>query len=147
MKNKDKYDLRELSIDRYRDDTGRYIIEIFDGDKKIFKSRAYSIYIPIDDFINWLEKNYKESIKLSDDEKVILRSIPKEFKWICRDEGNKGLYVYTEKPNRDNICKLWYVKEPEYARPLELFKHLFQFIKWEDEEPYNIEELLKDENS
>ena len=30
-------------------------------------------------------------------------------------------------------------------RTFEFFNHLFQFIKWEDEEPYNIEDLLKGE--
>lgn len=29
-----------------------------------------------------------------------------------------------------------------WYRSFSLFDHLFQFIKWEDEEPYNIQELL-----
>lgn len=145
MKNKEKYNLRDLNVKVYDDMVGGLMLIVHLEDKHVYTTPYSKGYVAMEKLFEWLEEEYKEPIKLSDDEKAILRSIPKEFKWICRDEGDKGLYVYTEKPSRDNICKLWYVKEPEYGRPLELFKHLFQFIKWEDEEPYNIEELLKDD--
>ncbi len=32
------------------------------------------------------------------------------------------------------------------AQGFDVFTHLFQFIKWEDTEPYNIQELLKGNN-
>lgn len=70
----------------------------------------------------------KEKPKLSDDEKVILRNIAKEYNWIARDKSGY-LILY---------------KELYYGIGTKLFKHLFQFIKWEDEEPYNIEDLLKE---
>lgn len=76
----------------------------------------------------WLKSEHKEKITLSDAERVILENIDKEYKWIARDVDG-DLIVYSENHDRER-----------YIAP---FNHLFQFIKWEDEQPYNIEELLK----
>ena len=76
--------------------------------------------------------------KLTEDEKIILRNLPKEYKWIARDIDSR-LYIHARKPKKG--ITMW--------RPCELpifsFDHLFQFIKWEDDEPYLIEELLGEE--
>ena len=69
--------------------------------------------------------------KLTEDEKVILRNLPKEYKWIARDE-NGCLYVYASKPKKG--ITIW---EGD-GLPMIPFDHLFEFIKWEDEEPYLI---------
>ena len=80
----------------------------------------------------------KEKPQLNEDEKAILRSLPKDYKWIARDK-NGCLYVYASKPKK--VKTIW-----EGSGLLMLpFDHLFQFIKWEDEEPYSIEELLEGE--
>lgn len=71
----------------------------------------------------------KEPIKLSNDEKVILKNISKEYKWIAKDKSGY-LILYKELYN---------------GMSTKLFNHLFQSIKWEDEEPYFIEDLLKGE--
>ena len=77
----------------------------------------------------------KEKPKLTEDEKTILRNLPKKYKWIARDKSD-WMFLYREKPIKLKIS--WsgcmYTTLP--------FQHLFQFIKWEDEEPYSIEELL-----
>lgn len=83
----------------------------------------------------------KEKPKLTDDEKAILRNIYKEYKWIARDESEK-LYIFINKPYK--IERLWYAVDSIYD--LHIFRHLFQFVKWEDEEPYLIEDLLKEGN-
>lgn len=88
----------------------------------------------------WLEQENKEPIKLTETESVILENIDKEYKWIARDKNNK-LYVYTEKPKK--IDTNWNPIAKGYTDYLFVFNHLFEFIKWEDSEPYNIEELLK----
>ena len=80
----------------------------------------------------------KETIKLTEDEKVILRNLPKEYKWIARDSSGM-VYIFIEKPEKGQA--IWY----GFGQPMIPFYHLFQFIKWEDEEPYLIEELLKEE--
>ena len=83
-------------------------------------------------------KNY-DIIVLTDDEKAILRSLPKEYKFIVRDK-NGSLYVYKDKPLKGNAY--WY-SNYEYDS-IYIFDHLFNSIKFEDEEPYSIEELLKE---
>lgn len=88
----------------------------------------------------------KEKPKLTDDEKAILRNIPKEYKWIARDKDGI-LFVFTGKPiKQDYYWKCKDEDDDEYR--VYLFNHLFQSLKWEDEEPYLIEDLLKgdDEN-
>ena len=78
---------------------------------------------------NWLNKEHKEPITLSEAERIILENIDKEYKWVARD-CESDLYVQNEK------------HEVNYLRT---FNHLLQFITWEDSTPYNIAELLKGE--
>ena len=77
----------------------------------------------------------KEKPQLNEDEKVILRSLPKEYKWITRDLSGM-VYIFIERPEKGQA--IWY----GCGQPMIPFYHLFQFIEWEDEEPYSIEELL-----
>ena len=80
----------------------------------------------------------KEKPQLNEDEKVILRSLPKDYKWIARDLSGM-VYIFIERPEKGQA--IWY----GCGQPMIPFYHLFQFIKWEDEEPYLIEELLGEE--
>ena len=84
------------------------------------------------------ERKEKPQIKLTEDEKAILRNLPKEYKWIARDLSGM-VYIFIERPEKGQA--IWY----GCGQPMIPFYHLFQFIKWEDEEPYSIEELLKGE--
>lgn len=142
MKNKDVYKLDNYTVDMYQEDDRIPELVLYDeNDKTIFKTNGYSMCLVLQNFIDWLEKEYVEPIKLTDDEKAILRSLPKEYKWIARNVGD-WLCIYTNKPTRDNI--MWNSCDG-YKYWIDIFNHLFQFIKWEDEEPYSIEELLKNE--
>ena len=89
----------------------------------------------------------KETPKLTEDEKTILRNIDEEFEYIVRDEDNE-LAVHTEKPSKlTNTIGLEDFWGTPYGEKWTLcFSNLFQFIQWEDEEPYNIQELLKEES-
>ena len=80
----------------------------------------------------------KEKPKLTEDEKVILRNLPKEYKWIARDLSGM-VYIFIERPEKGQA--IWY----GCGQPMIPFYHLFNFIQWEDEEPYSIEELLEGE--
>lgn len=80
----------------------------------------------------------KEKPQLTEDEKVILRNVPKHYKWIARDIDS-CLYVYTSKPKKG--ITMW----ESDGLPMIPFISLFDFIKWEDDEPYSIEDLLKGE--
>ena len=87
----------------------------------------------------WERKEPKEKPKLTEDEKVILRNIDKDYKYIARDKCGT-ICVFIDKPHKSGLG--W---GGNFFEVLVLFSHLFQFIKWEDEEPYSIEELLKGE--
>ena len=80
-------------------------------------------------------------VKLTEDEKVILKNIDKSFKFIARcKEGD--LCVYESKPIRSNYDGDWVLFNSEYNH-VYIYNHLFQFITSEDEEPYLISDLLK----
>ena len=84
----------------------------------------------------------REELTITEDEKAILRNLPEKFKWIARDENGK-LCIYRNKPGR--LQRVWSGEEDgeddfEY---LNLFNHLFQMIRWEDDEPWKIEDLLR----
>lgn len=91
----------------------------------------------------WLEQEYQEPITpitLTDDEKAILRNIDKKFRLIVRDK-NGMLYLCS--PSRDLIKRETFWESYGFRFNFSCYEHLFKFIKWEDEEPYNIDELLK----
>lgn len=73
-------------------------------------------------------------------EYMILDHISKntQYKYICRD-ACKDLYVFEKKPLKqaNNWDHGW------FSRCLTLFKHMFEFIKWEDKEPIEIKYLLE----
>ena len=81
--------------------------------------------------------------KINQEEYEILKGLDKEWKWIARDSegGYSGrLFAYLEKPS-----KLYDVDEWDYGRGIHYIdNHLaFQFIQWEDGEPWNIQELIE----
>lgn len=80
----------------------------------------------------------KEKPKLTEDEKTILRNIDKKYKWIARDEIEL-LCIFIDKPKKES--SYWFTGN---YQSLVAFNHLFQFITWEDEEPYLISDLLGD---
>ena len=82
----------------------------------------------------------KEKPKLTEDEKVILRNLPKKYKWIARDSSGM-VYIYTQRPTK--LSCIW--SGNSFGGIVIPFDHLFQFIEWEDDEPYLIEELLGEE--
>lgn len=83
-----------------------------------------------------------KEIKLTEDEKVILRNLPERFKWIARDKkGN--LFVYCNEPFRREGAWVPVEFDEDEWEHVSIFPHLFQSIKWEDEKSYLIEDLLK----
>ena len=90
--------------------------------------------------IKWLKSEHKEKITLSEAERVILENIDREYKWVCKCK-NGALIILKNKPIKfDNM---WI--HDGNSKSFNMFNHLFQFITWEDEKAYNIEELLKGE--
>ena len=93
-------------------------------------------------FIKWLNKEYKKPITISTDEKAILRNLPEEYKYIARD-SDASIFIYKAKPAKKESG--WIDTITSSATSLNLYTHLFQFVEWEDDEPYSIEELLKED--
>lgn len=76
--------------------------------------------------------------KLTAEEKIILRNIDDEYKWIARDKDGE-LYFYKGKPTKRIV--IWNTNNYSLGG---IFSHLFQFVTWEDDEPYCILDLLED---
>ena len=85
----------------------------------------------------WLEEEYNPKPRLSYDEYVILKNTNIWYGWIARND-NDDLCIYASKPIKHTYR--WY----EQCGTLVFagYNHLFQFVKWEDEEPTSIKELL-----
>ena len=96
------------------------------------------------DLVLLWERKEKPKIKLTDDERKLLEvAYNQGYRWIIRNRGYNHCTFHMNKPVRkenyfvDNSRTQLFC---EYT-----FCGMFQFIKWEDEEPYSIEELLKGE--
>lgn len=83
-----------------------------------------------------LLEEYKETVKLSKFEYEYLKVAKKEgFNFIVRDKSNR-LYGFEKQPTKGNAT---WGSRGDYVG---MFKSTFSFVKWEDEEPYNIDEIL-----
>lgn len=83
-----------------------------------------------------LLEEYKETVKLTKFEYEYLKVAKKEgFNFIARDTNNH-LYLYPNKPWKGEL--IWNCIDGNTP----VFSELFKFVKWEDEEPYNIDEIL-----
>lgn len=78
----------------------------------------------------------KEKPKLTEYERTILENLDREYEWIVRGV-NGSIWIYKCKPDKDEFG--WNGRDLEKLP----FNNLFQFIKWEDDEPYLISDLLK----
>ena len=88
----------------------------------------------------WLNEEYKEQIQLSHDEYVILKNVDSKFNYIGRS-GNGVVAIYVEKPFKMHGTWDSYGDLVSFRF---LYNHLFQFAKWEDDEPYEISKLIAD---
>lgn len=83
-----------------------------------------------------LLEEYKEPIKLTQFEYEYLKVAKEnEYNFIARDKDNR-LYGTSEKPKKYNIT---WASSGAY---IVMFKSMFKFVKWEDEEPWNIDNIL-----
>lgn len=86
----------------------------------------------------WMFEEHKPSVnKLEYDLLDYLYNNTK-FRYIARDEA-EWLYAYYEPPVKGVDC--W--EDGECYGSLEMFGDLFEFVKWEDEKPTSICEILE----
>lgn len=99
---------------------------------------------------NWLFEEYKEPIKLTRFEYDFLKNINERWKWIARDEDNY-MCLYEVKPHKEECEGTWKPESPvDDVFNLtgvcfnDLFSRaFFDFVRWADEEPYNIKDILE----
>lgn len=85
--------------------------------------------------LNLLEE-YKEPIKLTQFEYEYLKFAKEnEYNFIARDE-DRGLFLYSIEPWKGEIT--WRYRDSG----IRIFTKMFNFVRWQDEEPYNIDEIL-----
>lgn len=83
-----------------------------------------------------LLEEYKEPVKLTKFEYEYLKVAKKEgFNFIARDKSNV-LYGFEKRPKK---CGLMWGSGGDCVR---MFESTFGFVKWEDEEPWNIDNIL-----
>ena len=77
----------------------------------------------------------KDVIKLTNRERAFCEYA--QSGWIARDSDN-CICLYNEKPYKEDYE--W--KSDNNYETYRIIEKLFQFIKWEDKEPYSVEEML-----
>ena len=104
------------------------------------KGDDYGGYCDDTERIRWVESEYVEKPKITSREKNFLDALLSNCRYIARDKNNL-LYVYYDKPIRGN--KFWISCYASHNMPKDMYGDVFSFIKWEDEEPWIIEDLKK----
>lgn len=93
--------------------------------------------------VKWLLSEYKEPVELTKLEYSILAYILKntECRYITRNKS-RFLCVHSYKPVKDTKYGHW-TAVCDKVKSCEVFNNLFPFIKWEDEEPTSIKDVLE----
>lgn len=109
--------------------------------KCIFKVKEYEECS--DKIKKWCESEYIEKPILTSKEKKFLDLLLPECKYIVR-EKNDTLYIYYCKPIRSYKNGIWTSDDDYYYLPKKMYgDDIFSFIKDDDEEPWDIEDLKK----
>lgn len=92
----------------------------------------------------WAESEYVEKPTITSREKNFLDLIVSKWKYIARDK-DKNLYVFDSLPSKgDNGWRIENILMCDYCNIFKkLFGDMFDFIKFENEEPWSIEDLKK----
>lgn len=97
-----------------------------------------------DQLREWSESEYVEKPTITSREKKFLSLILSKWKYITRD-ANEKLYAFDLLPSKKRNS--WCIENGSignYCNISEkLFGKMFDFIKWEDEKPWRIEDLKK----
>ena len=95
----------------------------------------------LDRLREWSESEYVEKPTITSKEKAFLGLILSNLKYIARDFNN-DLYIYCNKPKRN--FESWKADDSNYYYvSRDMYGNMFNFIKWEDEKPWSIEDLKK----
>lgn len=93
-----------------------------------------------ENFIKYLYEEHKEKVKLTRFEWYLLNhALHNGYNYIVKDKNQK-LYLFENEPVK-NVDE-WINEVTGRYYNFSIFNDLFQFIKWEDEEPTSIEKIL-----
>ena len=85
--------------------------------------------------------------KINKEEYEVLKELDDKWKWIARDLVGE-LYTFVKEPYKDVEFKHWSNDTCDWSNYtcdwIMFENNLFQFIQWEDEEPHNIAELIRE---
>lgn len=130
------YDENMLSI------TGVYIVDImkvYEFKNEIYNNNASSIKTLLDkEHLTLLWERKEQKMQLTQEQIKILKALNTSgYSWLAIDKDGE-LFAFKTKPEKIKNC--WFGD----LYPVPLFVgYLFTFIKWEDEEPTNIDNLLE----
>ena len=88
----------------------------------------------------WAESEYIEKPVISKRDRAFLDCIMGKYKYIARDKTGY-LYAYREKPDKHDV--FWSRSICEYFGFNNRIDVCFPLVKWEDDEPWLIEDLKK----
>lgn len=91
-----------------------------------------------EEVMHWMFEEYKPPVSNLEYDIMNYLYYNTKFRYIARDEA-KWLYAYYEAPVKGTDC--W--EGGECYGTLELFGDLFKFVKWEDDKPTSIREILE----
>lgn len=87
--------------------------------------------------LNWLYSQHVEKLKLTQREWHLCKAL--KTRYLARGE-NGALYLYEKKPHKSG--GMWF--SPGVIVSVEnIMPDSFSFIKWQDAEPWSVEDLLK----
>lgn len=120
---------------------GKKVSNIVNYDENL-KNKVYRGFDILEVYKNYMLTDLmwkRKEFGTSEDERIILRNVLKKYKFLARDKDG-GLYAYVDKPFKmgDN----WF-GDGNVNASLKVFEHLFEFITWQDEEAFEIKELLE----
>lgn len=118
-------------------DRPQFSIDLYDKDLKCLECLRGN---PLDIVKVYRQIWKREEPTITSIERVLLENVEKKYKYITRDHDSK-LYLFGEKPTKENV--MWLCKPDSYIASLTIYSRLFPMVKWEDEEPWLIEDLLK----
>lgn len=94
----------------------------------------------------WALQEYVEKPKLTKQERKFCELLEGKDCWFARDL-NKELCLFVNKPRREDGEDMWWANTTGVAimvgDDFVVFEIEMSFIKWEDEEPWSVDELLK----
>ena len=98
----------------------------------------------LDRLREWSESEYVEKPTIASKEKMFLDLLLAKWKYLARDK-DKNLYVFDSLPSKgDNGWRIENILMCDYCNIFKKpFGDMFDFIKWEDEKPWSIEDLKK----